>query len=191
MIYGYARVSTQGQVDGNSFEDQTNLIVGRYANATMCYEAESGAEIRPVFSELLEKLEKGDVLVVTKLDRFCRKTKEGLEYIDYLLKKGVVLHILNMGIVEDTPMGRLIVTNLLAFAEFERAMIAERTNAGKAIARQNPNWREGRKEIEIPDFQKFLEKQKRGEMSVKECCNLLKISRSTWYNKVAEVERWA
>lgn len=187
MIYGYARVSTQGQVEGNSFEDQTNLIVGRYANATMCYEAESGAEIRPVFSELLEKLEKGDVLVVTKLDRFCRKTKEGLEYIDYLLKKGVVLHILNMGIVEDTPMGRLIITNLLAFAEFERAMIAERTNAGKAIARQNPGWREGRKAVEIPDFEKFLEKQKRGEISVKECCNHLKISRSTWYNRVSEV----
>ena len=187
MIYGYARVSTQGQTEGNSFEDQTNSIVGRYANAVMYYEAESGAEIRPVFLGLIEKLETGDVLVVTKLDRFCRKTKEGLGYIDVLLKKGVILHILNMGIVEDTPMGRLIVTNLLAFAEFERAMIAERTNAGKAIARQNPDWREGRKEIDIPDFQKFLEKQKRGEMSVKECCDILKISRSTWYNRVSEV----
>ena len=187
MIYGYARVSTQGQTDGNSFEDQTNCIVGRYANAVMYYEAESGAEIRPVFLGLLDKLEKGDVLVVTKLDRFCRKTKEGLEYIDFLLKKGVILHILNMGIVEDTPMGRLIVTNLLAFAEFERAMIAERTSAGKAIARQNPEWREGRKEIVIPDFEKFLEKQKDGEITVAECCKKLNISRRTWYNRIAEL----
>lgn len=187
MIYGYARVSTVGQVDGNSYEDQTNLITGRYSDATMFYEAESGAEIRPVFLEILEKLEKGDVLVVTKLDRFCRKTKEGLEYIDFLLKKGVILHILNMGIVEDTPMGRLIVTNLLAFAEFERAMIAERTRSGKAIAKQNPEWREGRKSVDIPDFEKFLKKQKDGEMSVTECCKHLKISRSTWYNRVAEI----
>lgn len=187
MIYGYARVSTQGQVDGNSFEEQTNLIKGRYSDAQMFYEAESGAELRPVFLEILEKTKKGDVLVVTKLDRFCRATKEGLEYIDILSKKGVILHILNMGIVEDTPMGRMIVTNLLAFAEFERAMIRERTSAGKAIARQNPDWREGRKQVEIPDFQKYFEKQKRGEISVKECCKALSISRSTWYNRVAGV----
>ena len=187
MIYGYARVSTQGQVEGNSYEDQTNLIKGRYSDAQMFYEAESGAELRPVFLEILEKTKKGDVLVVTKLDRFCRATKEGLEYIDILSKKGVILHILNMGIVEDTPMGRMIVTNLLAFAEFERAMIRERTSAGKAIARQKPGWREGRKEIEIPDFEKFLEKQKDGEITVEECCKKLNISRRTWYNRVSNL----
>lgn len=187
MIYGYARVSTQGQVDGNSFEEQTETIKGRYSNAQMFYEAESGAKTRPVFLEILEKLEKGDMLVVTKLDRFCRSTKDGLEYIDHIRKKGAILHILNMGIVEDTPMGDLIVTNLLAFAAFERAMIKERTKAGKAIARQRPDWREGRKQIETPDFEKFLEKQKDGEMTVAECCKALNISRRTWYNRVSEV----
>ena len=187
MIYGYARVSTQGQVDGNSFDEQTNSIKSRYSDAQMFYEAESGAELRPVFLEILEKIKKGDVLVVTKLDRFCRATKEGLEYIDQLRQKGVILHILNMGIVEDTPMGRMIITNLLAFAEFERAMIRERTNSGKAIARQNPNWKDGRKQVETPDFEKFLKKQKDGEMTVAECCKELGISRRTWYNRVAEV----
>lgn len=76
--------------------------------------------------------------------RFCRSAKEGLTYIDELLNKGVIIHILNMGLIEDTPMGRLIVTNLLAFAEFERSMIIERTQGGKAIAKQDPNFREGR-----------------------------------------------
>ena len=130
MIYGYARVSTQGQVDGNSFEEQTDKIKSRYSNAVMFYEAESGADTRPVFLEILEKLEKDDVLVVTKLDRFCRKAKDGLEYIESIMKKGAIIHILNMGIVEDTPMGKVIITNLLAFAEFERAMIYERTQSG-------------------------------------------------------------
>lgn len=60
------------------------------------------------------------------------------------MKKRVKIHILNMGLIEDTPMGRLIVTNLLAFAEFERAMIIERTQGGKAIARQRAGFREGR-----------------------------------------------
>ena len=187
MVYGYARVSTQGQTDGNSFEDQTERIKNRYSNAQMFYEAESGAETRPVFLEILGKLKKDDVLVVTKLDRFCRKTKDGLEYIERIRDKGAIIHILNMGIVEDTPMGNMIITNLLAFAEFERAMIRERTMSGKAIARQKPDWHEGRKQVEIPDFEKFLKKQKDGKMTVGECCKALNISRSTWYNRVAEV----
>ena len=49
-----------------------------------------------------------------------------------------------MGLIEDTPMGNLIITNLLAFAEFERAMIVERTQAGKEIAKQKDDFREGR-----------------------------------------------
>ena len=74
-----------------------------------------------------------------------------MQYIDLLLNKGVKIHILNMGLIESSPMGRLIVTNLLAFAEFERAMIIERTQSGKAIAKQRDNFREGRKPIYTPE----------------------------------------
>ena len=114
-------------------------------------ESYSGAKERPIFNELLDRLAFGDTLIVTKLDRFCRTTKEGLQYIDLLLNKGVKIHILNMGLIESSPMGRLIVTNLLAFAEFERAMIIERTQAGKALAKQRDNFREGRKPIYTPE----------------------------------------
>lgn len=144
MIYGYCRVSTKGQLEGNSIEDQTNVILSKYESVQIVIESYSAAKERPIFSELLEKMVTGDLLVVTKLDRFCRTTKEGLDYIDMLMNKGVHIHILNMGLIEDTPMGRLIVTNLLAFAEFERAMIIERTQSGKAIAKQKSDFREGR-----------------------------------------------
>lgn len=144
MVYGYCRVSTKGQLDGNSIEEQTQTIKGRYTDVEIIIESYSGVKDRPIFNSLLEKLQSDDILVVTKLDRFCRTTKEGLTYIDNLMNKGVRIHILNMGLIEDTPMGRLIVTNLLAFAEFERAMIIERTQGGKAIAKNNPNFREGR-----------------------------------------------
>ena len=187
MIYGYARVSTAKQVDGNSFEEQTSAITSRYSDAEMIYEQESGAEERPIFLELLDKVVSGDTIVVTKLDRFCRSTKEGLMYIDLLREKGVIIHILNMGVIENTPIGRMIVTNLLAFAEFERAMIKERTQAGKAIAKTKEGWVEGRPRKEPVDFKKFLKKQKDGELSVKECCEQLGISRQTWYNKLKEV----
>jgi len=151
MFIGYCRVSTKGQLEGNSIEEQTLSIRERYPTAEIVVESYSGAKERPIFNELLERLAFGDTLIVTKLDRFCRTTKEGLQYIDLLLNKGVKIHILNMGLIESSPMGRLIVTNLLAFAEFERAMIIERTQSGKAIAKQRDNFREGRKPIYTPE----------------------------------------
>ncbi len=151
MFIGYCRVSTKGQLDGNSIEEQTLSIRERYPTAEIVVESYSGAKERPIFNELLERLAFGDTLIVTKLDRFCRTAKEGLGYIDYLMGKDVKIHILNMGLIENTPMGRLIVTNLLAFAEFERAMIIERTQSGKMIAKQRDNFREGRKPIYTPE----------------------------------------
>lgn len=145
MIKVYCRVSTKGQLDGNSLEEQENKILEKYPNAIIVHEQYSGAKIdRLIFSMLVEELKNGDTLVVTKLDRFCRSTKETLDVIDKLMNKGVSIHILNMGLIEDTPMGQLIVTNLLAFAEFERAMIIERTQSGKAIAKTKEGFREGR-----------------------------------------------
>lgn len=189
MIYGYARVSTKGQAkDGNSLESQEKTLRDNGA-LTIFRESFTGTKKdRPKLNELMAILNEGDTLVVTKLDRIARSTRDGLDIIDELLEKGVSIHILNMGKFDNSPSGKLMRTIFFAFAEFERDMIVERTTEGKSICRENnPEWREGRKEIEIPDFEKFLEKQKRGEISVKECCNLLKISRSTWYNRVSEV----
>lgn len=144
MIIGYCRVSTKGQLDGNSIEEQSSKILERYSGAKIVEESYSGAKERDLFNKVLDELQSNDLLVVTKLDRFCRTTKEGLQYIDMLMNKDVKIHILNMGLIEDTPMGRLIITNLLAFAEFERAMIIERTQSGKAIAKTKEGFTEGR-----------------------------------------------
>lgn len=143
-VVGYCRVSTKGQLDGNSIQEQSEKIKEKYPTALIVEESYSGAKERPIFTKVVENIEEGSTLVVTKLDRFCRTTKEGLQYIDYLLGKNVSIHILNMGMIEDTPMGRMIATNLLAFAEFERSMIIERTQGGKAIAKQKPDFKEGR-----------------------------------------------
>ncbi len=147
MKFAYCRVSTKGQLDGNSIEEQTNAILKEYPEAEVITESFSGSKERPLFTDLIHRMKRGDMLIVTKLDRFCRSTKEGLQYIDNLMNKGVSIHILNMGLIEDTPMGRLIVTNLLAFAEFERAMIIERTQSGKAIAKTKEGYTEGRPRV--------------------------------------------
>ena len=83
--------------------------------------------------------------MVTKLDRFARSASQGSELVKELIAKGVKVHILNMGLMDNTPASKLIRNIFFAFAEFERDMIVERTQEGKAIAKQNPNYREGRK----------------------------------------------
>jgi len=191
MIYGYARVSTKGQDRyGNSLDGQIEQL--RAAGCEeIFHDSYTGTKMdRPQFSALNAKMAAGDRLVVTKLDRFARTTSGGVETIRDLLARGVSVHILNMGLIDNTPTGRLIITVLLAFAEFERDMIVERTSTGKAIAKANdPGWREGRKTVVVNDdtFQKFREKNKKGQATVAECCRALGISRGTWYNRVREM----
>lgn len=145
MKYGYARVSTKGQAsNGNSLEEQVTKLKTEGCEEIF-KEAFTGTKTeRPQFQELLSKLKKDDTLVVTKLDRFARSTIDAKNTVKLLFDKGVRVHILNMGIVEDTPTGTLIFTIMSAFAEFERDMIVERTQEGKAIAKQRDDFKEGR-----------------------------------------------
>lgn len=145
MIYGYARVSTVRQMkNGNSLEDQIAKLKEAGALEVVC-DSYTGTKMeRPEFSALLDRLQPGDKLIVTKLDRFARTAVEGGAIVKELHEKGVTIHILNMGIADNTPMGKLMVTMLLAFAEFERDMIVERTQSGKAIAKANGKRVDGR-----------------------------------------------
>ena len=145
MIYGYARVSTatQGR-DGNSLEEQVAALE-KYGCGEIIKEAFSGKTMeRPKFTSLLERLQPDDTLVVCKLDRFARTAIEGVQTVRDLFERGVRVHILNMGLIENTLTGNLILTVMLAFAEYERGMIVERTQTGKMIAKQNPDFRDGR-----------------------------------------------
>jgi DNA invertase Pin-like site-specific DNA recombinase len=188
MIYGYARVSTKRQAkDGNSLEAQEKQLRDNGAS-TIYYESFTGTKKnRPELDKLMEVLEEGDTVVVTKLDRIARSTRDGLDIIEELLAKGVSINILNMGKFDNSPSGKLMRTIFLAFAEFERDMIVQRTSEGKEMCKNDPDWKDGRKQVETPDFEKFLKKQKDGEMTVDECCKALGISRRTWYNRVSLV----
>jgi len=145
MIYGYARVSTatQGR-DGNSLEDQVATLT-KYGCTEIITEAFTGKTMeRPKFKSLLDDLKEGDTLVVCKLDRFARTAIEGVQTVRELFDRGIRVHILNMGLIENTLTGNLILTVMLAFAEYERGTIIERTQIGKIAARQNPNFKDGR-----------------------------------------------
>ena len=105
------------------------------------------------------------------------------------MAKGISVHVLNMGLVEDTPTGRLILNVLLAFAEFERDNIVERLAEGKEVEKaNNPNYKEGRKELKRPEnFESYRNRVENGELTAVAACKELGVSRSTWYKWVREV----
>ncbi len=135
MICGYVRVSTKYQEkEGNSLDSQEEQL--KNAGAKIVFkDSYSGATLdRPQFIELRKALEAGDTLMVTKLDRLARSATKGILLIDELLSHGVKVHVLNMGLMDNTPTEKLIRTILLSFAEFERDMIIERTQEGKRLS---------------------------------------------------------
>lgn len=153
MVYGYCRVSTKGQAkDGNSLEAQEKDILVKYENALIFKEAYTGTTTdRPVFTNIINEIKENDILVVTKLDRLARNTVEGIEIVEEIFKRKASVHVLNVGLLEDTAMGQFFLTTLLAVAQLERTQIIERTQSGKAIAKKNAaergeKFKEGRPE---------------------------------------------
>ena len=145
MIYGYARVSTAGQVSGgNGLEAQINQL--RAAGAEEIYtDTFTGTTMdRPEFIKLRQVLQPGDTLIIAKLDRLGRSVSQASAIISELIEEGVTINVLNVGVLSNDSVNKLMQNILLAFAQFERDMIVQRTQEGKAIAKQNPNYREGR-----------------------------------------------
>ncbi|MGL5244943.1 MAG: recombinase family protein [Sarcina sp.] len=188
MIFGYTRVSTKAQLENNSLEQQSQEILSKYENAIISKEQFTGTKIdRPILNNVLEQVKKDDMLVVTKLDRLARNTKEGIEIVEKLFDKGVSVHVLNVGLLEDTTMGRFFLTTLLAVAEMERNIIIERTQNGKAIAKQRKDFKEGRPKKYTPkqlNHALSMLSINGGEYSYKQVEEITNISKSTLIREV-------
>lgn len=132
MLVGYARVSTQ---------DQTPRLQLDALKAATCErifeETASGAQRdRPQLMAALDYARKGDTIVVWKLDRLARSTKQLIETVELLEERGVGFRSLTENIDTTTSGGRLIFHIFAALAEFERAVIRERSAAGLRAARK-------------------------------------------------------
>ena len=148
MIYGYARISAKVQLKGNSLEEQKNELRKNGCQIIVEEQFTGKTTARPKFEDLiLNQLKSGDTLVVTRLDRLARNVTEGVSTIRGLFNKNVRVHVLNVGLLENTAMGNFFITTLLAVAELERCMILERTAAGKEIAKTRDGFKEGRPPI--------------------------------------------
>lgn len=191
MRYGYGRVSSKGQkLYGTSYAEQRDiLVVQGVAEENIYSDVYTGHEMsRDGFDKLLALLQPGDELIVCKLDRLARTAAEGSLLVKELVARGIRVNILNMGVADNTPMGRLMITVLFAFAEYERDMIVERTQAGKAYKREHdPEWKDGRKRKETGSFLAVHRRQTSGAISVEEACEELGISRRTYFRRAKEV----
>ena len=152
---------------------------GVSANTIKTYSYHFYRFVHHLFADKKEKIENVSTLVVCKLDRFARTVTEGIEKVRFLFGKGVKVHVLNVGLLEDTPMGKFFITTLLAVAELERCMIMERTLAGKEIAKTRKGYREGRPPVlrdKIEYAMRMIDEQ---HYSYRETAKLTGISVST------------
>lgn len=149
MIYGYARVSTAGQ----DLHEQIQELRAAGAQKVFSEKYTGTTTKRPVFSSLTATLAPDDVLMVTKLDRLARNTREALNVVNALLTHNIKIQVINLGqtFAIDATTGRqnsmtkMLMTIMLAYSDMERDMIIERTQAGKAYAKvHNPNFHDGR-----------------------------------------------
>ena len=104
MIFGYARVSTSGQArDGNSLEVQVNAL--REAGAVKIFsDVFSGSKNdRSELDKLLKVIQSGDTLIITKLDRIARSLIQGIQLIESLGNRGIIIDVLNIGIIDSSP----------------------------------------------------------------------------------------
>ena len=169
MIYGYARVSTKTQAcEGNSLRVQAECP------------REKGAQI--IYSEAYT----GTKVARPQLDLLMSNLKEGLELIDKIVDLGCTLNVLNMGVFENTPMGKVMRTMMLVFAEFERDMIVQRTQEGKNIAKTKEGYREGRPKLSREGFEDAYFRVQEGLLSKQDACRELGVSTRTWYRMIEE-----
>lgn len=182
---GYARVSTseqelhlqvdalltEGCLEHNIFTDKT-----------------SGAKSdRPGLDACLNALQKGDILIVWRLDRLGRSMAHLIQLIESLMERGVGFKSIQDGAIDTTTASGELMFNIFgALAQFERRLIQERTNAGLKAARARGRLG-GRPKVKVTHSKVQMAKQmhQNQTLSIDSICESLSISRSTFYRYLA------
>ncbi len=182
-LLGYARVSKG--------DEQNNALQTKALRASGCRRlfeetASGGRWDRPELHRLLDQLREGDTVVVWKLDRLSRSLKDVLHIMEQIGNAGAGFRSITENIDTTTPAGRMMMQMVGAFAEFERAMIRERTSAGLAIARAEGRVGGRRKKLDAAKRREIAESVVTGRKSGADMARLYNISQPTVSRIVAE-----
>lgn len=179
MRIGYARVSTEDQC----LDRQIDALEKSGCEKVFCDKASGSKASRPGLDDMLSFARSGDCIVVQKLDRIGRSTKNLIELSESFRQRDIDFVSLGEGIDTTTPQGRFFFTVIAAFSEFERDLISERTKDGLAAARRRG--RTGGRPKVNPDKVKLVARMwASGQYTANEIAELCNISRATVYNYV-------
>jgi DNA invertase Pin-like site-specific DNA recombinase len=183
VLLGYARVSKG--------DEQSNVVQAKALRAAGCRrifeEAASGGRWdRPELHRMLDQLRAGDVVVVWKLDRLSRSLKDVLHIMERIGDAGAGFRSITENVDTTTPAGRMMMQMIGSFAEFERAMIRERTSAGIAAARAEGRVGGRRKKLDAAKRLEIAESVITGRKSGAEMARLYNISQPTVSRIVAQ-----
>lgn len=183
LLLGYARVS-KGDEQNNAL--QTNALRGAGCRRLFEETASGGRWDRPELRRMLDQLREGDVVVVWKLDRLSRSLKDVLHIMERIAEARAGFCSLTENIDTTTPAGRMMMQMVGSFAEFERAMIRERTSAGLAAARAEGRTGGRRKKLDAAKRHEIAESVITGRKSGADMARLYNISQPTVSRIVAE-----
>lgn len=182
MLIGYARVSTEDQ----SLDRQIDQLKEAGCEKIFQEKMTGTRKDRPELQKLLEFAREGDTIVVTELTRLSRSTKDLIALVEELNKRGVNLKSLKESWLDTTTaQGKLFFTIMAGLAQFERDLISERTKEGLKSARARGRMG-GRPKVDQKAIERALKLYEAGNMSIKEICEVCKISKSTLYNYINE-----
>jgi DNA invertase Pin-like site-specific DNA recombinase len=184
MDIGYARVSTQDQ----PLDLQQDAL--RQAGCTKIILDRVGGTVaeRPGLTQLKEILRAGDTLVVWRLDRLGRSLKDLIAWVAWLAQEGIGLRSLHEALDTTTPSGKLTFHIFGAFAEFERQLIQERTQAGLRVARARGRLGGRPKALQADKRQLAVQLYQEKKVAVKDICALMGISKPTRFAYVRQTQ---
>jgi len=177
MIFGYARVSTEEQ----SLNRQIDALNGYGVDELLTEKMTGTKRNRPELDRLMDKVRKGDTVVIESLSRLGRSTKDLLALVEQFEEQGIVLISLKESIDISTPTGKLLVTVLSALCQFERDLTVQRTNEGLSAARARGR-KGGRPPKDPKTMDKALKLYDAKTHSIAEICEICSISAGTLYN---------
>ena len=182
MVFGYGRVSTKDQNSARQKEALQNKCDVYFEDKM------SGRNMeRPEFQKMIEQLRPGDSVMVVSIDRLGRNLKELVELSSKLKDMGVNIVALNQGIDTSSKMGQLFYNFMALMSEMELMFIQERQREGIELAKREGRYK-GRPLKELNDCEQITKEVAEGKLSVERACQLLKISRSTFYRRKKQEE---
>lgn len=184
MKVGYIRVSSKDQ---NTLRQE--IIMQDLGVERVYIEKISAKDTkRPELQAMLDFVREGDTVIVESISRFARNTKDLLELVDTLDKKGVQFISKKETIDTSTPAGKFMLTIFGAVAELERDYIKERQAEGIALAKKQGKYK-GRKKIDFPaNWDEVYPRWKSRELTATKAMELMDLKRNTFYNLVKEYE---